>query len=82
MSICFDKETQLQKISIYISNVHVGLKKWFIKLFNNELKTIYFPGSRRSMLPSIFTDNFCNLLKGQYRMVYVIISILIIMEKL
>ena len=39
------------------------------KLFNNELKTIYFPGSRRSMLPSIFADNFCNLLKGQYRIV-------------
>ena len=70
ISICFDKETQLQKISIYISNVHVWFEEMDLwKLFNNESKTVYFPGSRRSMLPSIFTDNFCNLLKGQYRIV-------------
>lgn len=70
MSIYFDKETQLHKISIYISNVHVWLEEMDLwKLFNNELKTIYLPGSRRSMLPSILTDNFCNLLKGQYRIV-------------
>lgn len=70
MSICFDKERQLKKISIYISNVHVWLEEMDLwKLLNNELKTIYLPGSRRSMLPSILTDNFCNLIKHQYRIV-------------
>ena len=70
ISICFDKETKLQKISIYISNVHVWLEEMDLwKLLNSELKTIYLPGSRRSMLPSILTDNFCNLIKHQYRIV-------------
>lgn len=70
MSICFDKDKKLHKISIYISNVHIWLEEMDLwKLFNNELKTIYLPGSRRSMLPSILTDNFCNLIKHQYRIV-------------
>ena len=63
MSICFDKERQLHKISIYISNVHGWLEEMDLwKLFNtgNELKTIYFPGSRKSMLPPSIFFTFYN----------------------
>ena len=47
-----------------------GLKKW---TYGNYLimnrKLSIFQVLADLMLPSIFTDNFCNLLKGQYRIV-------------
>jgi exoribonuclease R len=58
------------KIFIYISNVPVFLEKmnpniW--ELFSDRVSTIYLPSSKKPMLPSILSDNFCSLQENTYR---------------
>ena len=55
---------QEDKIFIYISNVPVFLEKinsniW--DLFSDRVSTIYLPSSKKTMLPSILSDNLCSL---------------------
>jgi hypothetical protein len=55
---------QEDKIFIYISNVPIFLDKinsniW--DLFSDRVSTIYLPYSKKTMLPSILSDNLCSL---------------------
>ena len=52
----------ITQLSIYISNVTLwidALQLW--KDFTNRVSTIYLPDKKRTMLPSILSDNLCSL---------------------
>ena len=52
----------ITQISIYIANVTLwidGLKLW--QDFTNRVSTIYLPDKKRTMLPTILSDNLCSL---------------------
>jgi ribonuclease R len=55
-------------VSIYISNVTIWLdvlKLW--EHLTNRVSTIYLPDKKRTMLPSILSDNLCSLLSKYTR---------------
>jgi exoribonuclease R len=55
-------------VSIYISNVTIWLD--FLNLWEhltNRVSTIYLPDKKRTMLPSILSDNLCSLLSKYTR---------------
>lgn len=59
------------KISIYIANVYVWIERlglWDYIL--NRISTIYLPDKRRTMLPTILSENLCSLLKHQSRFAF------------
>jgi exoribonuclease R len=59
------------KISIYIANVYVWIETlglWDCIL--NRVSTIYLPDKRRTMLPTILSENLCSLLKHQSRFAF------------
>jgi exoribonuclease R len=52
----------ITQLSIYIANVTLwidALQLW--KDFTNRVSTIYLPDKKRTMLPSILSDNLCSL---------------------
>ena len=59
------------KISIYIANVFVWIETlglWDYIL--NRVSTIYLPDKKRTMLPTILSENLCSLLKHQSRFAF------------
>ena len=58
-------------ISVYIANVPLiidYLNIW--SEFTNRVSTIYLPGSKKSMLPSILSDDLCSLQEGKERFAF------------
>ena len=59
------------KVSIYIANVYVWIETlglWDYIL--NRVSTIYLPDKKRTMLPSILSENLCSLLKHKSRIAF------------
>ena len=59
------------KISIYIANVFVwmdALELW--DQIDTRVSTIYLPDKRRTMLPTILSENLCSLLEKQNRIAF------------
>ena len=59
------------KISIYIANVFVwmdALGLW--DQIDARVSTIYLPDKRRTMLPTILSENLCSLLENQNRIAF------------
>jgi hypothetical protein len=59
------------KISIYIANVFVwmdALGLW--DQIDTRVSTIYLPDKRRTMLPTILSENLCSLLEKQNRIAF------------
>jgi exoribonuclease R len=60
------------KLSVYISNVTVWmdiLQLW--NSFSRRISTIYLPGKKRPMLPTILSDDLCSLLENVSRVAFV-----------
>jgi exoribonuclease R len=60
------------KISIYISNVSffiekMGSKAWNIFTNQDRISTIYLPDSKKSLLPTILSDDLCSLKEKCWR---------------
>ena len=61
-----------QQLSIYISNVTIWLdilNLW--NSFSQRISTIYLPDKKRTMLPSILSDNLCSLQEKVTRVAFV-----------
>jgi exoribonuclease R len=59
------------KISIYIANVYVWIETLGLwEYIANRVSTIYLPDKRRTMLPTILSENLCSLLKHQSRFAF------------
>jgi exoribonuclease R len=59
------------KISIYIANVYVWIETLGLwDCIANRVSTIYLPDKRRTMLPTILSENLCSLLKHQSRFAF------------
>lgn len=59
------------QISIYIANVYVWIETlgmW--DYIANRVSTIYLPDKKRTMLPTILSENLCSLLKHQSRFAF------------
>ena len=69
-SIKYTNEKTIQ-LSIYISNVTIWLDALNIwDHFTNRVSTIYLPDKKRTMLPSILSDNYCSLLSNNIRFAF------------
>ena len=58
-------------ISIYIANVPLlidYLNSW--NVFTNRVSTIYLPNEKKTMLPTILSDDLCSLIAGQDRLAF------------
>ena len=60
-------ETGITIMSIYISNVSVWMSTFDLWNDITRVSTIYLPDKRRTMLPSILSDNLCSLIKNKQR---------------
>ena len=59
------------KISIYIANVFVWIETLGLwDYIANRVSTIYLPDKKRTMLPTILSENLCSLLKHQSRFAF------------
>ena len=59
------------KISIYIANVFVWMDTLGLwDQIENRVSTIYLPDKRRTMLPTILSENICSLLEKQNRIAF------------
>jgi exoribonuclease R len=59
------------KISIYIANVYVWIETLGLwDYIANRVSTIYLPDKKRTMLPTILSENLCSLLKHQSRFAF------------
>ena len=59
-------------LSIYIANVPIWieeLKLW--QSFSDRVSTIYLPDKKRSMIPSLLSDNLCSLKEGYDKIAFV-----------
>jgi exoribonuclease R len=59
------------KVSIYIANVFVFMEE--LKLWDQieqRVSTIYLPDKKRTMLPTILSENLCSLLEKQTRIAF------------
>ena len=59
------------KVSIYIANVFVFMEE--LRLWDqieHRVSTIYLPDKKRTMLPSILSENLCSLLEKQTRIAF------------
>ena len=64
-------ENNIQKISIYISNVTIwmdSLNLW--DSFSRRISTIYLPDKKRPMLPTILSDCLCSLQENVTRFAF------------
>jgi exoribonuclease R len=59
------------QISIYIANVYVWIETLGLwDYIANRVSTIYLPDKKRTMLPTILSENLCSLLKHQSRFAF------------
>ena len=59
------------QISIYIANVYVWIETLGLwDYIANRVSTIYLPDKKRTMLPTILSENLCSLLKRQSRFAF------------
>ena len=59
------------KISVYIANVFVWIETLGLwDYIANRVSTIYLPDKKRTMLPTILSENLCSLLKHQSRFAF------------
>ena len=74
----------IMNLSIYISNVSIILDYYNLwEKLTDRISTIYFPGYKLVMLPTILSDNICSLLENRERVVFSInIKIDIITQKI
>jgi exoribonuclease R len=70
----FDDAFSIQedKVSIYISNVpffieKMGSKAWNIFTSQDRISSIYLPESKKSLLPTILSDDLCSLKENCWR---------------
>lgn len=70
----FDDAFSIQedKISIYISNVpffieKMGSKAWNIFSIQDRISTIYLPNSKKTLLPTILSDDLCSLKENSWK---------------
>jgi exoribonuclease R len=55
-------------ISIYIANVPIVIEHYGLwDLFSDQVSTIYLPDRKRTMLPTILSENLCSLLENEER---------------
>ena len=60
------------RLSIYIANVYVWLEKLGLwQFFSDRVSTVYLPDKKRTMLPTILSENFCSLKSGEQRFAFV-----------
>jgi exoribonuclease R len=67
-SFTTDSKNDTSVLSIYIANVYVWLeqlKLW--QFFSDRVSTIYLPDKKRTMLPTILSENLCSLKAGEHR---------------
>jgi exoribonuclease R len=59
------------KISIYIANVYVWIETLDLwSYITDRISTIYLPDTKRTMLPTILSENLCSLLKHKSRIAF------------
>lgn len=63
-------ETNLITISIYIANVSVWFDTYDLWNYLRRVSTIYLPDKRRTMLPTILSENLCSLLEKKQRIAF------------
>jgi exoribonuclease R len=70
----FDDAFSIQedKISIYISNVpffieKMGSKVWNFFTIQDRISTIYLPNSKKTLLPTILSDDLCSLKENSWK---------------
>lgn len=60
------------RLSIYIANVYVWLEKLGLwQFFSDRVSTVYLPDKKRTMLPTVLSENFCSLKSGEQRFAFV-----------
>ena len=65
------EELGVYKISIYIANVFVWMDTLGLwDQIDTRVSTIYLPDKRRTMLPTILSENLCSLLEKQNRIAF------------
>ena len=56
----------IYKVSVYIANVFVWMETFDLwDQIDSRISTIYLPDKRRTMLPTILSENLCSLLENQ-----------------
>ena len=68
MSCAIDGQTGIATVSIYIANVSTWMNDFDLWDYISRVSTIYLPDRRRTMLPSILSDNLCSLLENKHRL--------------
>lgn len=64
ISIC--KQQHRTTVTVYIANVWIWIEAFDLwSLIGNRISTIYLPDRKRSMLPSIITEDYCSLDSGK-----------------
>ena len=64
---CTYSKTGVTTMSIYIANVSVWMNEYDLWDDITRVSTIYLPNNRRTMLPTILSDNLCSLLENKRR---------------
>jgi exoribonuclease R len=65
---CYTNDhTGIITVSIYIANVSIWMNHFDLWDYVSRVSTIYLPDKRRTMLPSILSDNLCSLLEKKHR---------------
>ena len=62
-----DSKTRVTTMSIYIANVSIWMSEYDLWDDITRVSTIYLPNNRRTMLPTILSDNLCSLLENKIR---------------
>ena len=71
-SFTTDTNTGTSVLSIYIANVYVWLEQLGLwEYFSDRVSTIYLPDKKRTMLPTILSENLCSLKAGEHRFAFV-----------
>ena len=70
-SIDFVENTNIIKLCIYISNVPYCLDKFNVWNYIEQVSTIYLPHKKKTMLPTLLSDQLYSLQSNQWRNVFV-----------
>ncbi len=68
LSCYTNEQTGIATVSIYIANVSTLMNDFDLWDYVSRVSTIYLPDRRRTMLPSILSDNLCSLLENKHRL--------------
>jgi exoribonuclease R len=61
----------IYKVSVYIANVFVWMETFDLwDQIDSRISTIYLPDKRRTMLPTILSENLGSLLENQYKFTF------------